>query len=313
MQRDIEKADNFKMGLRDRIKGTLHQAYKARVAYFFAAPAFLLIFVFIAYPLVESLILSLYQWDGIGARRFVGLYNFVMLFTDEVFWLALYNNVKFMLLTTAGTVLIGFLLAVAIERRVKGWPIFKVVYFLPVMMSMTIVGLLWGRLLDPTLGPINFFLKKMGISNPPVWLGNPRTVLNAIIAISIWQYSGFPMIIFLAAMENIPLQIHDAATLDGVNSWQRVWYIIFPLVKHVFAMIVILQIIFSFKVFDIIWAMTQGGPGDSSTVLGIYLYRVAFRYTWFGYGSAVAVMMFIIIFTISLFYLRFIRPGEVEY
>jgi len=121
------------------------------------------------------------------------------------------------------------------------------------------------------------------------------------------------MIIFLAAMENIPLQIHDAATIDGINSWQRIWYIIFPLVKHVFVMIVILQIIFSFKVFDIIWAMTQGGPGDSSTVLGVYLYRVAFRYTWFGYGSAVAVMMFIIIFTVSLFYLRFIRPEEVEY
>lgn len=301
------------MGLRDRIKGALHQVYKARAAYLFAAPAFLLIFVFIAYPLVESLILSLYQWDGIGSRYFIGFDNFAMLFTDEVFWLALYNNAKFMLLTTAGTVFIGFLLAVAIERRVKGWSIFKVVYFLPVMMSMTVVGLLWGRLLDPTLGPINLLLKTMGVSKPPVWLGNPRTVLNTIIAVSIWQYSGFPMIVFLAAMENIPLQIHDAATIDGVNSWQRIWQIIFPLVKHVFVIIVILQIIFSFKVFDIIWTMTQGGPGDSSTVLGVYLYRVAFRYTWFGYGSAVAVMMFLIIFTVSLVYLRFIRPEEVEY
>jgi len=115
------------MELRDQIKDILHQVYKARVAYLFAAPAFLLIFVFIAYPLVESLILSLYEWDGISSRYFVGFYNFVMLLTDEVFWLALYNNIKFTLLTTAGTVLIGFLLAVAVERRVKGWFIFKVI------------------------------------------------------------------------------------------------------------------------------------------------------------------------------------------
>lgn len=301
------------MGFSDQVRDTLHQAYKARVAYLFAAPAFLLMFIFIAYPLVESLILSLYQWNGITSRQFIGLHNFLMLFTDEVFWLALYNNVKFTLFTTAGTVFIGFLLAVAVERRVRGWALFKVVYFLPVMMSMTVVGLLWGRLLDPTLGPINLFLKRMGISKPPVWLGNPHTALNVIIAVSVWQYSGFPMIIFLAAMENIPLQIHDAATIDGVNSWQRIWHIIFPLVKHVFIMITILQIIFSFKVFDIVWAMTQGGPGDSSSVLGVYLYKTAFRYTWFGYGSAVAVMMFVIIFTISLFYLRFIKPEEVEY
>jgi len=296
-----------------KFKNILYEIYKARVAYLFAAPAFFLIFIFIAYPLLESLILSLYKWNGIGPKNFVGFYNFVMLFTDEVFWLALYNNIKFTLFTTTGTVLIGFLLAVAIERRVRGWSFFKIVYFLPVMMSMTTVGLLWGRLLDPTLGPINLFLKKLGISNPPVWLGNPNTALNVIIIVSIWQYSGFPMIVFLAAMENIPLQIHDAATIDGVNSWQRIWHIIFPLVKDVFVMIVILQIIFSFKVFDIVWAMTQGGPGDSSTVLGVYLYRVAFRYTWFGYGSAVAVMMFIIIFVISLLYLRFVRPEKIEY
>jgi raffinose/stachyose/melibiose transport system permease protein len=178
---------------------------------------------------------------------------------------------------------------------------------------MTVVGLLWGRLLDPTLGPINVVLSALGVDKPPIWLGDPKTSLNTIIAVSVWQYSGFPMIIFLAEMENIPYEIHDAATIDGVSTLQRIWFIIIPLVKHVFAMIVLLQIVFSFKVFDIVWAMTSGGPGDSSTVLGVYLYRVAFQYTWFGYGSAVAVFMLIIIFSLSLLYRYFVKVEETRY
>lgn len=295
------------------MKLLLHRIYKARVAYLFVAPAFILLFVFIGYPLIESLVLSLYKWDGIMPRQFIGLGNFRELITDSVLWKALTNNLRFMLFTTIGTVVIGFLLATAIERRVGGWAFFKVVYFLPVMMSMTVVGLLWGRFLDPTLGPINIMLSSLGVDKPPIWLGDPKTTLNTIIAVSIWQYSGFPMIIFLAQMENIDPEIHDAATIDSVNEIQRLWYITIPLVKHVFAMIVLLQMIFSFKVFDIVWTMTMGGPGDASTVLGLYLYRVAFQYTWFGYGSTVAVFMFVIIFTLSLLYRKFVKIEETLY
>jgi ABC-type sugar transport system permease subunit len=287
--------------------------YKARVAYLFLTPAFLLLITFIGYPLVRSLVLSLYEWNGITRPEFIGLTNFQFLLRDRTFWLALRNNLTFSALSTGGTVIIGFWLALAVERRVSGWPIFKVVYFLPVMMSMTVVGILWGRFYDPTYGPINLLLKAIGVADPPVWLGHPKTALYAIIAVSIWQYSGFPMIIFLAAMENIPQELHDAATIDGVSTWQRVRHLIFPMVKQVFAVIVMLQIIFSLKVFDIIWVMTEGGPGEASTVLGVYLYRTAFRYTQFGYGSTVAVMMTIIIFTLSLIYLRFIRPEQIEY
>lgn len=289
------------------------QAYKSRIAYLFLAPAYLLMIIFIAYPLVQSLSLSLYEWNGITAPEFIGLQNFRFLMEDSAFLLALKNTLIFSLLTTAGTVIIGFLLAVAVERRVKGWNFFKVIYFLPVMMSITVVGLLWGRLLDPTFGPVNLLLEALGVDNPPVWLGTPGVALYAIIAVTIWQYSGFPMIVFLAAMENIPLDLHDAATMDGVNTWQRIVHLIFPMVQQVFAVIVMLQIIFSLKVFDIVWVMTQGGPGDSTTVLGVYLYRSGFVYTYFGYGSAVAVMMTVIIVTLSLFYQRFIRPERIEF
>ncbi len=284
---------------------------KIWTAYFFVLPAFLLLAIFIVYPLVESLILSFYDWNGIGARTYTGLDNFRFLLEDRVFWLALKNNLLFTVLSTAGTVFLGFFLAVVIERRFRGWWFYKIVYYLPVMMSMTVVGILWGRILDPTLGPVNTLLKSLSVSSPPSWLGDPNLSLLTIIGVNIWQYAGFPMIILLAAMENIPPEIHDAATIDGVSNWQRIWYIIFPLIRTVFLMITVLQIIFSFKVFDIVWAMTQGGPGDSSIVLGVYLYKAAFRYSRFGYASAIAVAMFIIIFPLSLLYFRLTKLEEV--
>lgn len=286
---------------------------RARVAYLFVAPAYLLMFAFMAYPLAESLILSFYEWNGIGPRVYVGLENFRYLVEDTVFLRALKNNLIFSALTTAGTVVLGFLLAVAVERRVLGWSIFKVVYFLPVMMSGTIVGLLWGRLYDPTYGPINSVLRSLGWENPPVWLGDPNVALYAIILVTIWQYAGFPMVMFLAGMESIPPEIHDAATLDGVNAWQRMTQIILPLVKHVVSVMVLLQLIFSFKVFDIIWAMTSGGPGEATTVLGIHLYRESFTYTHFGYGAVIAVVMFAIIFAMFTVYQRVFRVEQVEY
>lgn len=299
--------------VRSGLAEKLYQIYKARLAILFLAPAFLLMITFIAYPLVRSLYLSLFRWNGITKPQFIGLQNFTMLFQDGSFFNALSNTLKFSILTTAGTVIIGFFLAVAIERQVMGWKTFKIIYFLPVMMAMTVVGMLWGQLLDPTFGPVNAILKALGVAKPPVWLGNPRITLYAIIGVSIWQYAGFPMIVFLAAMENIPLDIHDAATIDGVNAWQRIARIIFPMIKNVIAVMVMLQIIFSLKVFDVIWVMTQGGPGEATSVLGVYLYRNAFVYTYFGYGSAIAVVMTAIVFTISMLYRRYIRVEAIEF
>ncbi len=318
MSYSITKPDvSYRQGPAGRLRAaaltTARRVYKARMAYLFLAPAFLLMMTFIAYPLIQSLILSLYDWNGITPPKFIGLTNFKLLFQDDTLGVALFNTITFSIFTTVGTVLIGFLLAVAVERRVKGWGLFKVIYFLPVMMSVTVVGLLWGQLYDPTFGPVNLLLKASGIAKPPVWMGDPKVALYAIIAVTIWQYSGFPMIVFLAAMENIPLDLHDAATIDGVNGWQRIIYLIFPMVKQVFAVIVMLQIIFSLKVFDVVWVMTQGGPGESTTVLGIYLYRNAFIYTYFGYGSTVAVLMAVIIFSLSVIYQRFVRPERIEY
>jgi ABC-type sugar transport system permease subunit len=296
-----------------RLRQLGQQMRKNAMAYVFLAPAFILMAVFLVYPIIQSLLLSFYEWNGIAPRKYVGLENFERLLEDSVLYLAISNNIIFSAFTTVGTVVIGFLLALAVERRVRGWQMFKVAYFLPVMVSGTVVGLLWEKLLDPTFGAVNVLLSALGVENPPVWLGDPFFAMVALIVVTIWQYAGFPMIIFLAAMENIPQDIHDSATLDGVNWFQRTRSIILPLICNVTLTVVLLQLIFSFKVFDIVWTMTQGGPGEATNVLAVYLYRTAFRFTEFGYGSAIAVIMFLIIFLMSNIYLRIFRTDRVEY
>jgi ABC-type sugar transport system permease subunit len=293
--------------------GLLARIRKNIVAYVFIAPAFALMAIFLIYPIIQSLLLSFYEWNGIAPRVYIGLENFERLLRDRVLILAITNNVIFSIFTTVGTVVLGFTLAYSIERRVRGWRLFKVAYFIPVMVSGTVVGLLWEKLLDPTFGAVNVLLSALGVQDPPVWLGDPLFAMVSLIVVTIWQYAGFPMIIFLAAMENIPQEIHDSATLDGVNWRQRATAIIMPLISNVTMTVILLQLIFSFKVFDIVWTMTQGGPGEATNVLAVYLYRTAFRFTEFGYGSAIAVVMFVIIFVLSNVYLRIFRPQQVEY
>lgn len=272
--------------------------------YTFVFPAFILIAIFVFYPIIGDFVTSFYDWSGIGEKIFIGSYNYQQLLKDSVFWTALKNNLLYALITTIGTILISFFLAVAIERRVKGWRFYKVVYFLPVTMPITIVGLLWGNLLDPSIGPINILLRYIGIS-PPLWLGDPNLVLYTLSFIRIWQFAGYPMIIFLAAMENISPEIHEAATIDGINDLQRIRYITLPLVRPVFLMYSVIQLIFSFRAFDLVWATTQGGPGDASTLLEVYLYKTAFQYTHFGYASAIAFVTILIVVPFSLLYLKF--------
>jgi ABC-type sugar transport system permease subunit len=287
--------------------------WKHKVSYLFLLPSLLLLLVFIVVPLFKSFQYSLYSWDGISTPTFIGLENFRQVLQDPDFGIALKNNIIFTVLTTFGTVVIGFLLAVAIERRVRGWAIFKFTYFIPVMIAMTVVGVLFNRIFEPSFGILNRFLGLIGLESLQMaWLGDPNIALYSIIAVTIWQYSGFTMLLLLAAMEGIDPSIHDAATIDGVSTFQRIVNIIYPNIKRVVLIVTMLQIIFSFKVFDIVWVMTYGGPGNASEVLGTFLYKTAFRSYQFGYASAIAVAMTVIIFVISLIYSYFSRLGNSE-
>ena len=281
--------------------------------YAFLAPAFVLLVAFMAYPLYKSFELSLFQWKGLLPRKFVGLDNFSDLFADHYFWGALNHTLIFAVVATVGTVGIGFVLALAISRRVPGYGLYRFAFYLPVMLPMTVTAALWVRIYEANFGLLNSALRAIGLGSlARPWLGSLDYSLGSIIAVSIWQYAGFPMIVLLAAIEGISEEVHEAATLDGTTEWERMRYIVIPMIWPVLISMTVIQIIFSLKVFDLVWVMTKGGPSESSAVLGTYLYRKAFEQQQYGYASAVAVAMFAVIFTITYLYYRLTRARSAE-
>jgi ABC-type sugar transport system permease subunit len=299
------------MSLKQRLKKKLADNF---IWYLFVAPAIILILVFMVLPIFDALSLATYEWNGIRPRQYVGLENFQDLLNDRFFLGALQHTVVFSIIATSGTVILGLLLAVAISRRVPGSSIFRVIFYLPVMVPITVVGALWVRILEPNFGLLNTFLRNVGLEAlAKSWLGDINIALFVLIGVTIWQYSGFPMIVLLAGVENISEEIHEAATLDGVSEWNRLRFITLPLIKPVLISISVLQVIFSLKVFDLVWVMTRGGPGQSTDVLGTFLFDEAFFKRQYGYASAVAVALFVIIFTITYIYQRIVRAENAKF
>jgi ABC-type sugar transport system permease subunit len=273
--------------------------------YAFMLPAILFILLFIVYPMIHSLILPFFQWKGYGEAKFIGLRNFKTMFTeDEYFWTALKNSVLFSLSGTVGTVLIGFVLAVFVDLKIRFWRMYRFFFFLTVSVSVVITGLLWVKILDP-FGLLNTVLGYLNLAHlQKVWLGDTSTAMPAIILTAIWQYSGFTMIFFLAGMQSIDEEIYESAMIDGASKTRRVFSITIPLLKHVFSVVTMLQLIFSFKVFDQVWVMTKGGPAGATEVLGTHLYTDAFRLIRFGYASVIAFIMFVVAIIFSSVYIK---------
>ncbi len=292
-------------------KPTLAKVKKWSISYMFLAPALALIAVFLIYPAVRTVHLSFYDWNGMSEPEFVGGQNYVEIFGEQRFWDALSHNIAFTLATVATTVVGGMLLAIAIDRKMRGWPAYKFIYYIPVMLSVTVVSVLFVKILDPNTGLLNELLRAIGLDSlAHAWLSDPRYAMASLIFVSTWQYCGFTMILFLAAMAAIPPSVHEAATLDGVSEWRRFFSITLPIIKRPTFVVIMLQIMFAFKTFDIFWVMTRGGPGTTTEVLATYLYRTAFNFTDYGKACAIAVVMLVLITTISLIYVKKSRLGE---
>jgi len=287
---------------------TPHRSTRAWVIGF-ALPALAVTVLFVAIPAVDALRLGFYEWGGLDNRRFVGFENFSELIGSYALREALLHNLIFAVGVTGGTVVIGGLVAAAIDRRVPAWQAFKVICFLPVIMPMTVTGIIWANALAPNGGFLNEMLGWISDDLPRAWLADPGTALYALVAVAVWQHAGFPMILLLAGMQAIPRELHEAATLDGVTAVQRMRYVILPMIRPVLATVVLLQFIFSFKVFDLVWVMTSGGPGTTTEVAGTFIYRSAFEYRDFGYASAAAVIVSVLITLISMVYLRIFKPS----
>jgi raffinose/stachyose/melibiose transport system permease protein len=282
--------------------------------YLFLAPAVALLAAFTGVPLYKSLELSFYKWNGLRPPKWIGLENFVDLPSDPYFWLALQHTLVFALVETVCTITLGLILALAISRRMPGHALYRFAFYLPAMVPAAVAAALWARILEPNYGVLNTFLRVVGLNGLALpWLADVNLSLWTVIAVAVWNYCGFPIIVLLAAIEGIPEDLHDAATLDGVNAWSRLRHVIIPLIWPVLVSISVIQLIFSLKIFDIVWVMTRGGPAESTSVLGTYLYKTAFEEHQFGYASAIAMAMFSIIFTITYLYYKLSKAQAIEY
>lgn len=291
----------------------------ARVLAAFILPALLLYGIFMVVPLIQAMFFSLFEWRGTLRGDFVGGANFVELFTrfplNEQLPRAFMHNTWFFVGTMAVQNTIGLFLAVLLHRSRWGKSFFRTVYTLPYLFAPLVVGYLWSLILNPTFGPVNAGLRAVGLDSLAMpWLGDPSTALPVVIAANAWQWIGFPLLLFGAALAAIPEELHEAAYVDGAGAWRTFFHVTLPMLVPVIGTITVLTFIGNYNVFDLVWAMggVEGGTAGSMDVLGLVFYRTAFRggVDAFGVASALAVVMFVFIMGVSLTFQRVFRRLE---
>ena len=268
----------------------------------FIAPEVIGMLVIAVFPLVFSLFLSLTEWNlvgGLSAIHFVGLDNFVDLFRDNRFLQALKNNVLFTIGTVPVTMLLGVVLSALIHKKLYAKTFFKVAFFVPYICSTVAIAAVWQALYHPSKGPINQILMQIGLSEPPRWLVDTSFSLIAIMIIYVWQLLGYQIIIFLAGMTNIPEELYEAATIDGASGIGQFRRITLPLLGPTTFFLAITSTISSFKIFDMIKFLTDGGPNYSSTVIVYQIYEEGFERFKMGYASAMSWVLFLIIMLVT--------------
>lgn len=263
-------------------------------AILFILPAIIGTFVFIIIPTIASFALSFTQWDLLNEIKFVGLQNYKEIFTDSVFIKILTNTFVYAAATTFFGVLIPLILACILNSKIKGKDFFKTAYFLPFITPMIVIAIIWEWIFDPNIGILNHILK-LNIH----WLYNPMFAMPSLIIVSVWKLIGYNMIIFLAGLASVNNDLIEAAQIDGANKLQTFWKIIIPLLSPTIFFVIIITAINSFQVFDLIYLMTQGGPLDSTNVIVYAIYKNAFEYFRIGKASALAYVLFIIIFILT--------------
>jgi len=283
---------------------------EALAGYLFIAPAFLVFVVFVAGPMLAAFGFSLYKWDVFRAATFLGLDNYNRLFNDKRFFITFWNTIVYTLLEVPLNLLVALAVAMLINRRLHPALRYflRTTYFFPVIISFVAVSILWRYLLisDPTFGLINFYFAKLGISPVP-WTTSSRWVLRSIVLVNIWKTFGFNLVIFLAGLQNIPRHFYEAAEIDGANFGQKFWHITIPLLTPTIFFALVIEMLHAVQLFDTAYVLTQGGPGDASRPIVMYMYETGFQVFKMGYASAVAVMLFVVVMLLTLLQMRVSR------
>ena len=271
------------------------------VGYSFILPNFIGFFIFIFIPVMFSLALSFSDWDGFTEMKFAGLENFINIFKDRVFVSAIWQTAYFSIFTVLFSMIASLALALLLNQKMKGRGFFRSALFFPYVASVVAVSVVFNAMLQPEYGPVNEFLKAIGISNPPGWLASTTWVIPGLIIVNVWRNMGYFMIIYLSGLQSIDPSLYEAAELDGVKGWSRFWKITWPLLSPSTFFVVMMLVINSFKVFDLVWLMTNGGPGTSSTMISQYIYNQAFISWDYGKSSAAAMILFVIVALLTAF------------
>ena len=266
----------------------------------FTAPNFLLLGVFVFWPILYSLYLSFFKWNMISPKMtFLGFGNYQTLFNDPVFWQVTRNTLILALATVIIKLTLALILALQLNRKPKGGGLYRAIIFSPTFTTSVAVAMVWTWIFEPTFGLFRLVFKALGMASPN-WLYNVNWSLPAVIIVLIWSGVGYDMVLFLAGLKNINEEIYDAALVDGVNPIQNFFYITFPLLSPTTFFLTVTSFIGALKAFDIISIMTDGGPMNSSNVFVLYLYQNAFRWFKTGYASTIAVILFLLIMVITL-------------
>ncbi|MCY3713055.1 MAG: sugar ABC transporter permease [Gemmatimonadetes bacterium] len=269
--------------------------------YFFLAPFFALFGVFMVYPLFDSIRLSTYSVRGMRNQTFVGLENIERLIADPLFWTALWNTAYF----AAGSLLLQLPVALALalllsNARLKGRNLFRLSFFSPVLISGVFIAVIFYLLYDRRYGLVN---RVLGSEIP--WLQDPDLVMPALVLAGVWRWAGFNMVYFLAGLQSIRQELYEAAAVDGAGPWQSFVHVTIPALKPVIAFVVITSMIGSFQLFDLPYVLTEGGPGNASMTMVMYLYKHGFEFINLGYAATIGWALAVIIGVISIIQVRF--------
>jgi len=276
------------------------QLSKNLVAYSFILPNLLGFAIFTLVPIVFSLGLAFMNWDGANQISWAGLDNFRELFDDDTFSISLKNTLWYVGGTVPLTMVCSLGLAVLLNQPIRGRNVFRTIYFFPYVASLVAVAVVWNMLFFHSAGPVNEFLRALGVANPPRWSASVDWAMPTVVMASVWRGMGYYMVIYLAALQGIPAILYESASIDGANAWQKFRHITVPLLTPATFFISIMLTISSFKVFDLILVMTNGGPGRATNVLVIHTYNIAFRQFRFGYSSAIAMVLFALVMGITI-------------
>lgn len=285
-----------------------------RTAYLFILPALVVYLIFVMLPVVQSMVISLFDWNGLSIEmEWVGLGNYISMFAgDAVFRQALGNSIiSTIVLALIPTALgLGF---AAIFSNLRGGGPYRSAIFFPYLISMVAVGLVWAWIYNPRVGAADAALEWVGLGSlVRNWLGDPGTALLASLLPVTWRFTGFAIVIFYAAIQNIPIDLYEAARVDGASGWQSFWKITLPLVREAMIIVVVWMTMDALKLFDLIWVLTKGGPNHATEMLATWMFTNSFRHFKMGYGAAMSVVLFLMIFGFSVIYIRWATKEAVE-